>query len=199
MERTFKSKDVTKITGVTERNLRYWVEAEVFTPVKGGSGTQGIPREYSFENLVEITVLDELHKLRVETPKAREAVAQLREKNFGQKLFCYLLIAGGEIEVFTEEDLEEKFMLPMIYPLGDGKFGEWSDLMKELKESPQKIDSIGFFLIKDAHNYLGECIFNKETATLIVPVRSPQVKPLTRGLWDKVCERVSKLDGDAEI
>jgi DNA-binding transcriptional MerR regulator len=192
----FESRQVTELVGVPARSLKYWAASGILVPEKDAVGRPGIRRGYTFKNLVEIAVLYELYKLKVSTSLAREAIRRLREKNFDQKLLCYLLIAGGEIEIFTEEDLKEEFMVPMLYWLGDGKLGEWSDLTEELKNSPQKIDSIASFLKTDAYSHLGERIFNKEGAILVIAVRSPQVKPPGRPLWNKLEEKVSQLNGN---
>lgn len=59
MENLFETWEVKKILGLSPRRIINWVGRGFITPAKEGQGP-GISRKYSFENLVEMKIIDEL-------------------------------------------------------------------------------------------------------------------------------------------
>ena len=55
-ERFFSSKDISRITGCSLRQLQYWRDKEVVVPFIGATGT-GKTIYYSFVELVEVSVI----------------------------------------------------------------------------------------------------------------------------------------------
>ena len=54
----FESRDVVKLVGVPDRELRHWCDTKVLLPdIKNAVGRPGIRRQYSFENLVEARMI----------------------------------------------------------------------------------------------------------------------------------------------
>ena len=58
---SFESRDVVKLVGVTERELRHWADLKIIVPdIANAVGRPGIRRKYSFQNLVESGILKTL-------------------------------------------------------------------------------------------------------------------------------------------
>src|SRR5438034_7222744 len=57
----FTAHQATKFTGCTPRQLRYWDQIKLVTPsVQGTGGRPGVPRLYSFRDLVALKVVKSL-------------------------------------------------------------------------------------------------------------------------------------------
>src|SRR5881397_1953621 len=57
----FTAHQATKFTGCTPRQLRYWDQIKLVTPsVQGTGGRPGVPRMYSFRDLVALKVVKSL-------------------------------------------------------------------------------------------------------------------------------------------
>jgi len=57
----FTAHQATKFTGCTPRQLRYWDQINLVTPsVQGTGGRPGVPRMYSFRDLVALKVVKSL-------------------------------------------------------------------------------------------------------------------------------------------
>lgn len=55
---SFESREVVKLVGVTERELRHWADLKILVPhIANAVGRPGVRRKYSFQNLVEAGIL----------------------------------------------------------------------------------------------------------------------------------------------
>ena len=78
-EQGFRVPDVTRIVGISYRQLDYWARTELVTPSirdAKGSGTQ---RLYSFQDLVALRVIKRLLDAGVSLQRVRRAVDYLQE------------------------------------------------------------------------------------------------------------------------
>lgn len=59
MERLYETREAAKILQLSQRRIINWVERGFIVPSKKGQGP-GIRRKYSFDNIVQIRIMDEL-------------------------------------------------------------------------------------------------------------------------------------------
>jgi DNA-binding transcriptional MerR regulator len=77
-ERGFRVPEVTKIVGITYRQLDYWARTDLVTPsVRDASGS-GTQRLYSFQDLVTLRVIKSLLDTGVSLQRVRKAVEHLK-------------------------------------------------------------------------------------------------------------------------
>src|SRR5688500_1963648 len=79
-ERTFTSSDVSRIAGVSLRQLQWWDERKVVSPRH-----EGHKRVYSPEEVVEITVIAELRRKGFSLQKIRRVLRYL-QREVGRRL-----------------------------------------------------------------------------------------------------------------
>lgn len=75
----FSAKDVCRLTGCTQHQLRYWDRTGLLEPsVRGSGGRSGCPRYYSFRDLVTLKLFRDLLNLGMSTQAVRRAWTYLR-------------------------------------------------------------------------------------------------------------------------
>jgi DNA-binding transcriptional MerR regulator len=97
----FRGPTVTKIVGITYRQLDYWARTGLVTPSvreAQGSGTQ---RLYSFDDLVELRVIKRLLDTGVSLQRVREAVEELRRR--GHSPGDVTLVSDGSTVYMLDE------------------------------------------------------------------------------------------------
>ena len=80
MQKTFTSREIIRLTGITARQLQWWDERGLVIPAR-----EGHRRVYSFEDLTEIAVICELRRKRFSLQRMRQVVRFL-QKEFGKRL-----------------------------------------------------------------------------------------------------------------
>ncbi|HEY7351896.1 MAG TPA: MerR family transcriptional regulator [Terriglobales bacterium] len=80
MQGTFTSQDVSRLTGITARQLQWWDERGIVVPER-----QGHRRVYSFEDLTEVAVICELRRKGFSLQRMRKVVRFL-QKEFSKRL-----------------------------------------------------------------------------------------------------------------
>jgi len=93
-ERFFSSKDISKITGCSLRQLQYWRDKEIIVPLIMATGT-GKTIYYSFVELVEVSVMVYLLGVGLNLEIVQTILNDLREKE----------------PSFTNTDFQKRFML----------------------------------------------------------------------------------------
>lgn len=77
----FTSHQACRLTGCTPRQLRYWDQVGLVKPsVQGTGGRPGVPRLYSFRDLVALKVVKSLLDGGMSLQRVRRAYRFLREK-----------------------------------------------------------------------------------------------------------------------
>jgi DNA-binding transcriptional MerR regulator len=100
----YRVPDVTRVVGITYRQLDYWARTGLVTPSirdAGGSGTQ---RLYSFQDLVELRVIKKLIDAGVSLQRIRKAVKFLREHMGAGPTGITLLSDGSSVYACESED-----------------------------------------------------------------------------------------------
>ena len=80
IEASFTSSDVSRLTGITARQLQWWDERGIIVPSR-----RRHRRIYSFEDLTEVAVICELRRKGFSLQRVRKVVRFL-EKEFGRRL-----------------------------------------------------------------------------------------------------------------
>jgi DNA-binding transcriptional MerR regulator len=114
----FESRDVVKLVGVTERELRHWCDIKVLLPeVANSVGKPGIRRRYSFENLVDAGIIKALLGHGVTLHQAGQILGTYRSSKYRLMPHppgsLFLVIQNGRAVVVTNLDSRfKKFLDP---------------------------------------------------------------------------------------
>ncbi|MBF2056844.1 MAG: MerR family transcriptional regulator [Cyanobacterium sp. T60_A2020_053] len=103
----FSSKDISRITGCSLRQLQYWRDKEVVVPFINASGT-GKTIYYSFVELVEVSVMVYLLSVGLNLEMAQKILNDLRQKepDFTKKGFQkrFMVVASdGNVNLLSYE------------------------------------------------------------------------------------------------
>ena len=134
----YRVPEVTKVVGITYRQLDYWARTSLVTPsVKdaGGSGTQ---RLYSFHDLVLLRVIKKLLDTGVSLQKIRKAVEFLR-KQLNREPQGVTLMSDGTSVYAAESPGELMDLLRSgqgVFAIGIGQV--WQDLEGALAGRPAR-------------------------------------------------------------
>jgi DNA-binding transcriptional MerR regulator len=90
----FSSKDISRITGCSLRQLQYWRDKEIIVPLIMGTGT-GKTIYYSFVELVEVSVMVYMLSVGLNLEMVQKILNDLREKE----------------PSFTNKDFKKRFMV----------------------------------------------------------------------------------------
>jgi len=133
-EAGFRGPQVCKIVGITYRQLDYWARTGLVSPsvqVAQGSGTQ---RLYSFEDLVDLKLINRLLEAGISLQRVREAIAYLH--SLGHDL-TGITIASDGVSVYACKSPQD------VYDLlrrGQGVFGIAIDpVLKEVEGSVSQL------------------------------------------------------------
>ena len=101
----FRGPQVCKIVGITYRQLDYWARTDLLRPSlqeAKGSGTQ---RRYSYRDLLELKVINQMLKSGVSLQSVRRAVDYLRD-NLGDDIASASLVISENESVLARTDGE---------------------------------------------------------------------------------------------
>jgi DNA-binding transcriptional MerR regulator len=95
----FTAHQASKFTGCSQRQLRYWDEVGLVRPsVQGTGGRPGVPRLYSFRDLVALRVVRSLLDGGMSLQRVRRAWEYLnRRADLDQHLSEVKLVTDGEV------------------------------------------------------------------------------------------------------
>jgi len=100
------SPDVVRLSGITYRQLDYWIHLGLITPMKASSGI-GDPRRYSFEDLLRVRVIGQLRSKGLSLQMIRKAVKALEERwQVADPLLSGAMLAIGRDVYFAESPTE---------------------------------------------------------------------------------------------
>jgi DNA-binding transcriptional MerR regulator len=92
---TFSSLDVTRMTGVSLRQLQWWDEQGVVTPAQ-----RGHKRLYQLQEVIEVSVITELRRKGISLQKIRRVLRYLHKES-GKGLYDAVR-NGGEMHLLTD-------------------------------------------------------------------------------------------------
>src|SRR5215467_7392898 len=96
---SFENREVVKLTGASERALRYWGDRHIVVPdIADAVGRPGIRRRYSFPNLVECGLVVELLSYGINLRQARNILKFVRKMRYFHywPTQCFLVVQGGQ-------------------------------------------------------------------------------------------------------
>jgi DNA-binding transcriptional MerR regulator len=95
MQRTFTSKEVVGLTGISPRQLQWWDERHIVVPAR-----QGHKRIYSLDDLAEVAVICDLRDRGFSLQKIRRVIRFL-QKELGKRL-VQTVTAASEYHLLTD-------------------------------------------------------------------------------------------------
>lgn len=95
MQERYTSQDVIALTGITARQLQWWDERRVVSPLR-----EGHRRRYSFENLTAIAVICELRRKGFSLQGVRK-VLRFLDREFGKGL-AEIVSRNSDIHLLTD-------------------------------------------------------------------------------------------------
>ena len=91
----YRSPTVTKLVGITDRQLDYWARSGLVTPSVRAADGSGSRRLYSFTDVVELRIIKRLLDAGVSLGKIRKAIGYLRKESGGKPLSDVTLMSDG--------------------------------------------------------------------------------------------------------
>ncbi|MGI8427539.1 MAG: MerR family transcriptional regulator [Actinomycetota bacterium] len=133
-ENGFRGPQVCKVVGISYRQLDYWARTGLVTPSVQPAQGSGSQRLYSFEDLVDLKLINKLLQAGVSLQRVREAISYLH--SLGQNLKG-ITIASDGVSVYACKSAEEVYD---VLRRGQGVFGIAIDpVMKELEGSVSQL------------------------------------------------------------
>jgi DNA-binding transcriptional MerR regulator len=135
---TFDSKTVSRIVGVSLRQIQYWDEQGFIRPSVKTAGGRGTKRLYSFSDLVQLKVVKDLGEHGLSLQKIRRCLRHLRDSFPGepQPLQSLRYLTDGE-KLFVLTSDREKILAAMdrqfVFSLGIG------NLVRELDGDVRRV------------------------------------------------------------
>jgi len=141
LKKTYGSREVAALTGLTARQLQWWAARGIFTPTVGTRPTPAggfTERRYSLVELLELLVLADLRRRGFTVQNIRLLLDTLRRR-FGLRL--YDAIEGKSLRLFTDNrDVFAKTDAGRLFSLvrfaGQPMLMLGEDAMKELGARP---------------------------------------------------------------
>jgi DNA-binding transcriptional MerR regulator len=95
MQRSFTSREVVLLTGISPRQLQWWDERHIVVPAR-----QGHRRVYSMEDLAEVAVICELRNRGFSLQRVRK-VMRFLQREFAKRL-AETVTAGSDYHLLTD-------------------------------------------------------------------------------------------------
>jgi DNA-binding transcriptional MerR regulator len=92
----YRGPTVTKLVGITYRQLDYWSRTGLVTPSVRAAGGSGSQRLYSFTDVVELRIIRRLLDAGVSLRQIRMALGYLRQESGGRPLSDVTLMSDGQ-------------------------------------------------------------------------------------------------------
>lgn len=95
MEERITSREVIELTGITPRQLQWWDERHIVSPIR-----EGHRRLYSMEDLAEVAVICQLRRKGFSLQRVRK-VMRFLQREFGKRL-AETVNSGSEYHLLTD-------------------------------------------------------------------------------------------------
>lgn len=92
----FRTSEVAKLTGLTQRQIDYWDRTGLFNPSLAHAEGRGSARFYSFLDVVQLKIVKRLLDAGLSTKRLRECLRFLRENLKEKNLNGYSLVSDGK-------------------------------------------------------------------------------------------------------
>ena len=104
-EEGFRGPQVCKIVGITYRQLDYWARTDLIRPSIADAKGSGTQRRYSYRELGELKVIQNLLDAGVSLQLARRGIEYIRQ-NLGEDIASANLVMNGQHPVLARSDGE---------------------------------------------------------------------------------------------
>lgn len=106
----FTTKEAQRLTGLTPRRLQYWDETGFITPSVAASQGRGLPRLYSFQDLVQLRIAAQLRdRLSLQALRRLQAALDL---DAPLAVVRFAITAGGETVDLAGSDMPDGARAP---------------------------------------------------------------------------------------
>jgi DNA-binding transcriptional MerR regulator len=139
----FSTVQVSKLTGLTVRQLDYWAECEIFMPSVQRSKGPGSRKLYSADDVIQLRVLAELKCFRWSTQKIRNAIDTLNDVMGDSNPLRQAMLFGSQKSLFVLCKTEAGHKI-LVEALGQGKQQILGLVIETLEEQTKA--SISHFL-----------------------------------------------------
>ncbi len=79
LSRTYNTKELQLITGESKQRIQYWILNGIISPYTPSAGT-GTSRYYSFENLLEVLIVQTLSRLRIDIKIIANIMREIKQE-----------------------------------------------------------------------------------------------------------------------
>ena len=134
----FTSKQARYLTGCTSHQLRYWDKVKLVSPsIQSSNGKPGVPKLYSFRDIVSLRVVKTLLENGMSIQRVRRAWKYLSKNgNLISELSEIKLVSDGETIYSVEEDQ----VFDALKSRQLAFFETIDDIAKEVKEDVSKFE-----------------------------------------------------------
>lgn len=146
---SFESRQVVRLVGIPERTLRYLADRGVVVPeLADAVGRPGIRRRYSFRNLIEWGVVEELLGYGINLREVRGILRFLRRSGMLTlwPTYCFLVVQEGEaVGVLADPDTMAQVkpsVRKWIRPLRHSPKESVGALLEQMIETGEAGDSV---------------------------------------------------------
>lgn len=146
----FESRDLVRLLGISERELRYWAVLGIIKPQFGAAvGKPGIRRRYSFRNLVEVGLVQMLLANHISLHVAPKFLRFVAQAGFylWRPTRLYLVVQKGDLvrayvldQTPRKSTMKHDWTSKTITDLGDPTSTSLGDHLEQLLEDPDKRD-----------------------------------------------------------
>ena len=104
-EQGFRVPEVTKIVGISYRQLDYWARTDLVRPSLADASGSGSRRRYGYTDLLELRVIKSLLDAGIKLENVRDIFGYLRD-HLGQEITSANLVIQGSKSVLIQSDGE---------------------------------------------------------------------------------------------
>lgn len=173
----FEAREVVRLVRIPERALRYWADRRVVVPaIADAVGRPGKRRRYSFDNLVECAIVDELFAYGINLREATNILKFIKRSLFfthAPRQF-YVVIQEGEATgaYFYRMQRQHKRELQRRYPkwlkeLEGPKEKTFGDYLEQIMAVHQVYDSLLIVAVHRIRDRLAERVGKEKIKKVI--------------------------------
>ncbi|MDH7578437.1 MAG: MerR family transcriptional regulator [Bacillota bacterium] len=136
LKRGFRTSEVSRLTGLTPRQLDHWDRTGLLKPSLAGAAGKGSTRFYSFLDVVQLRVARELRAAGVSLQALRQVIEYLRAEGLKQPLAEAKLVVSGSDILLVRGQSE---LVSVLNAPGQGVLQLVLDLPRMVKKVEQEI------------------------------------------------------------
>lgn len=139
LKRGFKTSEVSRLTGLTSRQLDHWDRTGLFKPSLASAAGKGSTRFYSFLDVVQLRVARELRAAGVSLHALKLVIEYLRTEGLKQPLAEAKLVVSGSDVLLVRGQSE---LVSVLNAPGQGVLQLVLDLPRMVKKVEQEVSKL---------------------------------------------------------